>query len=233
MELTHESAAQAVVGDILTSRGLLKSYRRNPDKTIDESLGRLGVTDKTLLADARATARRRMEEETDKVFPGLSREEAKNMLLGSLGVPERSYAIFTLLNGILFAVGLALLVAAAVIGFVKEKEQFTVMFGTGGFGIIVYMFVTNPLKRIANAASDQSQIRTVVFGFWVQLANWRTDLLGPADSLDYETLRRVNSEIQKSMEHGVKTLQRYAENKEFSLPQMQEPNRTGGGTSGG
>jgi hypothetical protein len=54
----------------------------------------------------------------------------------------------------------------------------------------------------------------VVFGFWVQLANWRTEVLEPNKKLDEAVVRKVNEDVRKAMEHAVKTLQRYAENKE-------------------
>jgi hypothetical protein len=135
------------------------------------------------------------------------------MLISSLDFPKSSFTIFTWLNVVLFGVGIGLLVLAAVVGLFKGQEQFTVMFGAGGLATTLGLFFIDPLKRISNAASDQSQLRTVVFGFWTQLANWRTEVLAPNDSHDFDTIHKVNAEVQKTMDHAAALLQKYVEAK--------------------
>jgi hypothetical protein len=200
---------QATVADILTNPTIRKRYKENPDEVLSEKLTGLSAQEQD---QAKAEVRLKVRE-VEEVFPGLSREEAKQLLISSLELPRSSFAIFTWLNVVLFGVGIGLLVAGAVVGILKGEEIFTAMFGAGGLATTLGFFLVNPLKRISNAAADQSQLRTVVFGFWAQLANWRTELLAPAQSLDYDTIRKVNLEVQKTMEHAAGLLQKYVEMK--------------------
>ncbi|MBM3925518.1 MAG: hypothetical protein FJ320_05955 [SAR202 cluster bacterium] len=205
----RQMRVQSTVGDILTNKSLRQEYREDPNKILDELLKDLPKAEQE---QAKAEVKRKVQE-VEEVFPGLSREEAKVMLLSSLDLPKSSFTIFTWLNVSLFGVGIGLLVLAAVVGLFKGQEQFTAMFGAGGLATTLGLFFIDPLKRISNAASDQSQLRTVVFGFWTQLANWRTEVLAPNDSHDFDTIKKVNAEVQKTMDHAAALLQKYVEAK--------------------
>jgi hypothetical protein len=204
----RNNAVQSTVMEICTNPQLRKQYRQKPDEVLDQRLKDLATPADR--AQAKAEIKQRINE-IEEVFPGLTREEARRLLVGSLDLPRWSFTIFTILNICLFGVGIGLLVAAAVVGLVKGEEQITAMFGAGGLATILGVFIADPIKKIGNSAADQSQLRTVVFGFWVQLANWRTELLAPADQLDFNTIKDVNEEVQRAMQQAVRLLERYAE----------------------
>lgn len=205
-------AAELTAQRILRQPKELKEYNQNPEKVIERHLRGFGLTADEL-AVATPLAQREIEE-TKEVLPGLTREEARSMLLGSLGAPKSAFAIYTWLNLVLFATGVALV--AVGVGFAIKGENTLLTGMVGGSGIFTAgasTFLRDPLKRIANSASDHSQIRTVVLSFWVQVANWRTEVLEP-NVVDEDVVLKVNADIREATDHAVTTLQRYAENKD-------------------
>lgn len=193
--------------NILTDQKLIRRFRQRPELVLDEKV-------KDIPSEKRALVREEIKQlvmEADQVLPGLDRDEARDMLYSSLQTPRVTFAIFTWLNVALFVVGIGLFILAAIAGFVRKEEQFSIIFGAGGIASLLPLFLTNPLKRISNAASDQSQLRTVIFGYWSQLANLRTQIMPPAPHPDLATVKDVNAELQKAMANATAQLQKYVE----------------------
>jgi len=205
----EEQVVQAAVTDIFHQKKGTTRFWQQSDKILEEKV-------KDLPADKRAGVKARIRQqvaELDEVLPGINREEARSILYSSLQTPRVYFAIFTWLNVALFIVGLGLLIAAAVVGLIREAEQFTIIFGAGGLAAVIPFFISNPLKRISNAASDQSQLRTVVFGFWSQLANLRKAVQSYGSNPTPANIKVINTEIQAAMKQSSELLQKYVESK--------------------
>jgi hypothetical protein len=208
-EIDQKRFVNASAKDILGDQQLLNRFRRKPDLVLDEKL-------KDIPSENRVVVKaeiKQMVTEVDQVLPGFNRDEGRDILNASLQTARVTFSIFTWLNVALFTVGIGLFVLAAVAGFVNKEEQFSIIFGASGIASLLPFFITNPLKRISNAASDQSQLRTVLFGYWSQMANLRTQILPPVQQPDLATIKDLNSELRKAMEQAIEQLQKYVESK--------------------
>lgn len=207
IDFDSESQANMAIQQIFHNPRMLKKFRQSPDVVLDDNLL------KDIPESERASLKAKIIQkavEWDQVLPGLSVEDAKKMLVSSLESTSFTFSLFTWLNVALFAVGIGLFILAAISGLVREEEQFSIIFGAGGVIALLPFFITNPLKRISNAASDRSQIRTVILGYWSQLANLR-NLINEQKSPSQSMVTELNTELQNAMTHATALLQKYAE----------------------
>jgi hypothetical protein len=207
-----ETLANQAAQNVIANPEHLRNFRRKPDIVIDKYFTDLKLKNVTPEEkdELKVKAKQKIIE-WDQVLPGLNVEEAKRLLLSSIESTSRSFSIFTWLNVTLFGVGIALFILAAVLGVVREQAQFSIIFGSGGVVSLLPFFISNPLKRISNSASDQSQIKTVIMGYWSQLANCRRQIIAQ-DNPGITLVKDCNLEIQNAMKQSAELLQKYAEN---------------------
>lgn len=206
-EIEQSRFVNAAAREILVNQKQLRKFRKGPELILEDKVKDIPQANRSIV---KAEIRQRVQE-ADQVLPGLNSDEAKEMLNASLKTPAMTFKIFTWLNVLLFGVGIGLFVLAAIFGFIREEEQFSIIFGASGFASLIPLFITNPLKRVSNAASDQSQLRIVIFGYWSQLANLRTQIMPPMQTPDLATVKDLNAELQKAMGNATAQLQKYVE----------------------
>jgi uncharacterized protein YihD (DUF1040 family) len=213
--------------DILNDSKLLNKFRKESEQVLDDTMQSISQEISSLelnQAAIKSQIKKKVAEE-DEMVPGLNKDEARDWLSASLRYPALSFKIYTWLNVALFAVGIILFVLAAIAGLVRGEEQFSIIFGASGIASIIPIFVTNPLKRVSNAASDQSQLRIVIFSYWWQLWNLRTTV--SKENSQIATANALNARIQTIMDHAVEMLQKHVEKEEKPLPTDEQTGASG------
>jgi hypothetical protein len=208
-----KTKARMMVQNLLFDEKARTKFQLKPDVVLDEKidaieeLQKMNPEEKTSLKEQVKSGF--MEEYF--ILPGLNVDEAKNMLLSTINSARHTYSMYKWLNIALFIVGIGLFITAAISGLVTGEEKFSIIFGAGGVLALLPMFLTNPLKRISNSASDLSQIRIVIMGYWAQLNNLYEQVKKQRGKTDFTMLKNLNEEYQKAITHATQTLQANAE----------------------
>lgn len=85
---------------------------------------------------------------------------------------KTTFSRVTLMNQVLFAIGAAVFVAAAVYGLVSKEEISIAFGGLGGIAAFAAVFLKNPIDRTQAAFSNLVQGEAAFMNFYEQITIW-------------------------------------------------------------
>ena len=132
----------------------------------------------------------------------------------TLGRANRTYAVVTWMNQIMFGLGCTLIVVSVVYGMISKNLPFTLTFGGLGFGSFVAVFLVTPIDKIQNALSDLIQAEIAFTNYFEQMifiesiASAPSPLTGRPDSAN---VGKASAMLQDCAERTCAMLEKYLE----------------------
>lgn len=130
---------------------------------------------------------------------------------------EKTYRRITMMNTAMFALGLGLVVAAAVYGAITQEALLSFVFGGLGFATVIALFLTGPISKTQTALSNLVQIEISFMNFFEQITFWDHYVQIPSGEppqLDPAKFREASETLQQRAEGTVRLIQKYMETPE-------------------
>jgi hypothetical protein len=138
----------------------------------------------------------------------------------------RTYRSISLMNKVLFWLGVGLVIASAIYGAVTGDQLLATAFGTIGAGTIFGLFLLGPITRSQHALSNLVQSEIAFMNYFEQITLWDAYALTPTGfppALNQDNIARASVELQKRSAETMALLEEYTE-----APTKQQPNETHG-----
>ncbi len=113
-----------------------------------------------------------------------------------------------ILSNATFAVGLALLLLAAISGIILQNATLSLIFGIFGIFAVITIFVMKPNVEIQRALSNLMQAQTVFLDFYNQLHVWAPNM---EEAGSMEDKRQASQALHDSTTFALKALKEYVE----------------------
>lgn len=174
----------------------------------------------------RKLGRKRMESQ----FARMERigETTLEILTSTLDNARKTYKKITVMNTVMFIVGISLFVfAAGYAVFSRDQKIYSLVFAGLGVANFVALFILKPIEQTQNALSNLVQVEIAFMNFWQQMTLWeymanlpRTDAPGP----DPANIEKSSAKLQDICEKTMRLLQTYVEHaavKPARLPKVK------------
>ena len=180
-----------------------KELATNPERAIEieaKQISDLQGTEVTPSVVAKVTER--VRQTYSSIVPDLATDRVEELIFGTIKDVKRAYSITLLLSQVLFYAGLAMVVAAFIVGLSSGEKLISLFFGTGGIAsMLISSLVVSPLDRVQNAAGNLVQLQMAYLSYYKQLyllggnnaAVTRDDALAYSKEIDRVTLSLMGS----------------------------------------
>jgi hypothetical protein len=133
----------------------------------------------------------------------------------TLSNAANTYKTITAMNKIMFATGIVLFVASAIVG-VFSAGASAILLGTLGGATFVALFLTAPPEKSQTALSNLVQVEAAFMNHFEQMTFWEayamTPILGSSPPmLDPARVERASAELQDRTAATLELLQKYVE----------------------
>jgi hypothetical protein len=119
---------------------------------------------------------------------------------------ERGFRSTMMMYTIAFYLGVVLILASLVMGFVKEKALIPLVFGGLGITDVILYFITKPAQDLQFSRARLAQLQAAFFHWFIDYTNWNGVLSTWAQTgkADFQTMKNVSATL---MDHTEKTMQ--------------------------
>lgn len=142
-------------------------------------------------------------------------EYTLEILTSTLNNARRTYKTITVMNTVMFIVGISLFVfAAAYAVFSRDQKIYSLVFAGLGVANFITLFVTKPIEQTQNALSNLVQVEIAFMNYWQQLTFWENVALSPRRDLpgpDPVNIEKSSIALQERSEQTMRLLQTYVE----------------------
>ncbi len=148
------------------------------------------------------------------------------ILKDTLDNARSAYHRITLMNTIMFLVGLSLLIFAALYAaFSQQQKIYSLVFGGLGVANFIVLFIIKPIERTQTALSNLVQVEIAFMNFFEQITMWdayaapkgNPPILSPAD------IEKASAQLQQRSRETMDLLQRYIEEPVDSTTNNPDP----------
>jgi ABC-type multidrug transport system fused ATPase/permease subunit len=142
-------------------------------------------------------------------------EYTVRLLKGTLNNAKLTYQLITVMNGIMFCMGVGLFLFAAVYGAVSRNLPFTVAFAGLGAASFVALFLLGPIDKAQDALSNLIQAEVAFMNYFEQMCFLEgcAQVPSPGSNVaSVENLERASALLQKRTQETIELLQIYLEN---------------------
>ena len=136
------------------------------------------------------------------------------ILKDTLDNARSAYHRITLMNTIMFLVGMSLLIFAALYAaFSQQQKIYSLVFGGLGVANFIAIFIIKPIERTQTALSNLVQVEIAFMNYFEQITMWDTyaapkgnpPILNPAD------IEKASALLQERSRETIDLLQKYIE----------------------
>jgi hypothetical protein len=133
----------------------------------------------------------------------------------TLAHAAKTYRRVTLMNYLMFLVGLGLFVVAAAYGFLADSDKgYTVLFAGMGAATFAALFFTGPIEKTQTALSNLVQAEVGFMNYFEQITLWENYALQPkpgADRPDPANIEAATQALQQRTAETFELFQKYLE----------------------
>lgn len=136
------------------------------------------------------------------------------ILKDTLDTARQTYRVIKWMTIAMFATGLALFIAAAVVSLVTEESRYAVVFGGLGTVTFVALFFTGPIDKSQNALSNLVQAEILFMNFFEQITFWENFALAPEGNPprpNKDNIEKASTALQERTLQTSQLLQEYVE----------------------
>lgn len=136
------------------------------------------------------------------------------ILKTTLDHAAKAYKRITLMNYLMFLVGLGLFVTGAVYGVVANEKVYSLVFAGMGAATFVALFLTGPIEKTQTALSNLIQVEISFMNYFEQITFWETYALRPEGNSPLpssENISTASASLQQRSQETVELLQKYIE----------------------
>jgi hypothetical protein len=118
---------------------------------------------------------------------------------------ERGFRTTMGMYTVAFYLGVAFIVAAVVMAFVKEKALLPIVFGSLGMADVIAYFITKPPQDLQFSRARLAQLQAAFFNWFIDYTNWNGVLMAwtQEGKADLQAVKAVSTIL---MEHTEKTM---------------------------
>ncbi len=150
-----------------------------------------------------------------------------NLLKGTLNNARLTYQLITVMNGLMFSLGMGLFLFSAVYGAVSRDLTFTGAFAGLGTASFIGFFLLKPIDKTQDALSNLIQAEVAFMNYYDQMCFLEGCAMVPlpgTNAPSVENIEKASDLLQKRTEETVALLQTYLENRSpRQLPTEAEP----------
>ncbi len=137
-----------------------------------------------------------------------------SILKTTLNNAAGTYKAISLMYKVMFFVGIALFVGAAIYGAISKEKVTAFVFGGLGVGTFVATFLTGPIEKSQSALSNLVQVEISFMDYFEQITFWESYALTPqgmppAPSL--ANIEKASEMLQVRSKETIELLQKYVE----------------------
>jgi hypothetical protein len=154
-----------------------------------------------------------------------------NILKRTLNSAKLTYQLITLMNAVMFCMGVGLFLFAAGYGVVSRNLTFTAAFAGLGTASFVALFILGPIDKSQDALSNLIQAEVAFMNYFEQITFLESCAQVPSPGsnvLSVENLEKASALLQKRTEETIVLLQTYLENRHASDGSKSRPSAAGG-----
>lgn len=140
------------------------------------------------------------------------------ILKSTLENARKTYARITLMNTIMFGVGISLFVFAALYAaFAKDQKIYSLLFAGLGAANFIALFVMKPIESTQCALSNLVQVEIAFMNYWEQITFWEAFGLSPqVGPPEFSKMEAASVSLQRRSEETITLLQKFIEDKRES-----------------
>ena len=164
-----------------------------------------------------ALAQKFMEEQHDFMIQTMKlrlslTEKALEVVKKTFDRSAGTFATITWMNRIMFGVGVALFVYAAVLAVSTHAQVYSLLFGGLGAASFITLFMRDPIERIQRALANLVQVQVVFMTYFDQISWWEGLASIPKGTQpDPENIERASAGLQQRTLEALELLQRFVE----------------------
>ena len=158
-----------------------------------------------------------------------------SLLKGTLNNAKRTYQLITLMNAIMFCMGVGLFLFAAIYGARSHNLTFTAAFAGLGVASFVALFLLGPIDKTQDALSNLIQAEVAFMNYFDQMVFLEACAQLPAPGMNIpnvENIERASALLQKRTEDTLGLLQTFLENRPIANGSKPNHDRASKGRRG-
>jgi hypothetical protein len=139
-----------------------------------------------------------------------------SLVKGTLNNARRTYQLITLMNAIMFCMGVGLFLFAAIYGARSQNLTFTAAFAGLGVASFVALFLLGPIDKTQDALSNLIQAEVAFMNYFDQMIFLEACAQLPAPGTNFpsvENIEKASGLLQKRTEDTLALLQTFLENR--------------------
>jgi hypothetical protein len=156
--------------------------------------------------------KKRLEQQLERVAD-LS-NYAVNILKQTIGSATLTFKTISLMNVILFGVGIGLFLFAALYAVISSEKIYSLVFGGLGTVTFISLFILTPMEKSQNALSNLVQVEISFMNYFEQMSFWENFALTPQGNPPAPSpanIEKASDMLQKRSMETIDLLQKYVE----------------------
>ncbi|HLW69977.1 MAG TPA: hypothetical protein VKS22_05085 [Candidatus Binataceae bacterium] len=139
-------------------------------------------------------------------------EKALDVVKTTFDRAAGTFSTITWMNRLMFGVGIALFVYAAILAASTRTQVYSLLFGGLGAASFITLFMRDPIERIQRALANLVQVQVVFMTYFDQVSWWEALASIPkGNQPDPERIERASAGLQQRTIDALELLHRFVE----------------------